>query len=87
LLIGVALVSSLVGLAAGAFTWPLLTALPSRVLLLRTIYCKPAVVRVQGALLNRRRWRIFCCAWANGRFPYGRRGSVGRADWEWCSRR
>jgi TRAP-type mannitol/chloroaromatic compound transport system permease large subunit len=54
-LIGVALVSSLVGLAAGAFTWPLLTALPSRVLgLLENDLLQAMPLYVfMGALLNR----------------------------------
>jgi len=54
-LIGVALVSCVIGLAAGAFTWPLLTALPSRVLgLLENdlLQAMPLYVFL-GALLNR----------------------------------
>jgi tripartite ATP-independent transporter DctM subunit len=54
-LIGVALVFSVIGLAAGAFTWPLLNALPSRLLgLLENdlLQAMPLYVLV-GALLNR----------------------------------
>ena len=54
-LIGVALASSVIGLAAGAFTWPLLMALPSRVLgLLENdlLQAMPLYV-LMGALLNR----------------------------------
>jgi tripartite ATP-independent transporter DctM subunit len=54
-LIGVGLASSLAGLAAGAFTWPLLTALPSRVLgLLENDLLQAMPLYVfMGALLNR----------------------------------
>jgi tripartite ATP-independent transporter DctM subunit len=54
-LIGVALASSVIGLAAGAFTWPLLTALPSRVLgLLENDLLQAMPLYVfMGALLNR----------------------------------
>ena len=54
-LIGVALASCVIGLAAGAFTWPLFTALPSRVLgLLENdlLQALPLYVFL-GALLNR----------------------------------
>jgi len=54
-LIGVALASSVIGLAVGAFTWPLLTALPSRVLgLLENDLLQAMPLYVfMGALLNR----------------------------------
>jgi tripartite ATP-independent transporter DctM subunit len=54
-LIGVGLASSLAGLAAGAFTWPLLTALPFRVLgLLENDLLQAMPLYVfMGALLNR----------------------------------